>query len=101
MALIKCTECQKDISDKASACPNCGNPMLKSSEDNVVTVQLTQKKWKKQKLIAIIILIIGWFMLMKGMFGGGGGYLGLGIFLMLIGFISGITARLGAWWSNG
>ena len=27
MALIKCPECGKDISDKATACPNCGNPM--------------------------------------------------------------------------
>lgn len=26
MALIKCTECGKDISDKAAACPNCGCP---------------------------------------------------------------------------
>lgn len=24
MALIKCSECGKDISDKASVCPNCG-----------------------------------------------------------------------------
>ncbi|MDY9920862.1 MAG: hypothetical protein U2P59_03445 [Synergistota bacterium] len=27
MALIKCTECGKDISDKATACPNCGCPI--------------------------------------------------------------------------
>ena len=27
MALIKCPECGKEISDKANACPNCGNPM--------------------------------------------------------------------------
>ena len=27
MALIKCPECGKEISDKARACPNCGNPM--------------------------------------------------------------------------
>lgn len=25
MALIKCSECQKEVSDKAEACPNCGN----------------------------------------------------------------------------
>lgn len=25
MALIKCPECGKEISDKASSCPNCGN----------------------------------------------------------------------------
>lgn len=27
MALIKCPECGKEISDKAKSCPNCGNPM--------------------------------------------------------------------------
>lgn len=26
MALIKCPECGKEISDKAAACPNCGCP---------------------------------------------------------------------------
>lgn len=29
MALIKCSECNKEISDKASACPNCGCPIEK------------------------------------------------------------------------
>lgn len=27
MALIKCPECGKEISDKAPACPNCGIPL--------------------------------------------------------------------------
>lgn len=27
MALISCSECGKEISDKAVACPHCGNPM--------------------------------------------------------------------------
>ena len=27
MALIKCPECNKEISDKVAACPNCGFPM--------------------------------------------------------------------------
>lgn len=28
MALINCPECRKEISDKAAACPNCGNPII-------------------------------------------------------------------------
>ena len=28
MALIKCPECGKEISDKAKSCPNCGAPVL-------------------------------------------------------------------------
>ena len=27
MALVNCPECNKEISDKATACPNCGNPI--------------------------------------------------------------------------
>jgi hypothetical protein len=27
MALIRCTECAKEISDKATVCPNCGAPV--------------------------------------------------------------------------
>lgn len=27
MAIIKCPECGRDVSDKAPACPNCGNPI--------------------------------------------------------------------------
>lgn len=32
MALIKCPECGKEISDKAAACPNCGNPMNQQTQ---------------------------------------------------------------------
>jgi hypothetical protein len=28
MALIKCSECGRDISEKASACPGCGGPVI-------------------------------------------------------------------------
>jgi len=27
MSLIKCNECKKEVSDKATACPKCGNPI--------------------------------------------------------------------------
>lgn len=27
MALIKCPECGKEISDQATSCPNCGYPI--------------------------------------------------------------------------
>jgi len=32
MALIKCSECGKDVSDKASSCPNCGAPILENAK---------------------------------------------------------------------
>ncbi len=27
MALIECTECKKEVSDKATSCPGCGHPL--------------------------------------------------------------------------
>lgn len=38
LALINCPECNKEISDKAPACPNCGNPM-KDTESEPVSQQ--------------------------------------------------------------
>ncbi len=40
MALIKCPECGKEISDKAAACPNCGTPIA----DKKVKVHFHRKK---------------------------------------------------------
>lgn len=33
MALIKCPECGKEISDKAASCPSCGCPISQASND--------------------------------------------------------------------
>ena len=30
MALVECSECRKEISDEAEACPSCGNPNEKA-----------------------------------------------------------------------
>lgn len=35
MALIKCPECGKKVSDKAIACPNCGYPMNSCKKGNI------------------------------------------------------------------
>ena len=37
MALIKCSECGQMVSDKATKCPNCGNPIN------------GKKQWKLEK----------------------------------------------------
>ena len=35
MALIKCPECGKAVSDKAEACPNCGYPVASSQPERI------------------------------------------------------------------
>ncbi len=104
MALIKCTECGKDISDKAIACPNCGNPLATVQKDeSLVTIQATKKKWKFVKLLSWIVFIFGLIMLFSNSVSGtfNDPKLGVGLTLAFFGFIGIIVGKFGAWWSNG
>lgn len=48
MALINCSECGKEISDKASACPNCGNPIsAQTTPDQETVVRQVHEQAKK------------------------------------------------------
>lgn len=65
MALIKCTECGHEVSDKASACPNCGCPIesLGAAQEDVMYEEPKKKKgWIWALIVALLCLI------------GGGGY---------------------------
>ena len=46
MALIKCSECGKDVSDKAAACPGCGNP-VQSKPSKPTTAPMLSKSTKE------------------------------------------------------
>jgi len=67
MALIKSSECGRDVSDKAASCPNCGNRISPANPAVVqlanvrgqhfhVQPELTSKKWKKVKIVAGCIM---------------------------------------------
>ena len=38
MGLIKCSECGKEVSDKAKSCPNCGAPVGRSDKTNAFAI---------------------------------------------------------------
>lgn len=46
MALIKCSECNKQISDKASACPHCGCP-VSLNETKKIDIKTEEKEQVK------------------------------------------------------
>lgn len=50
MALIKCTECGKEISDQANICPNCGYTV----NNNVKTIKIKSNQLKTGSMISII-----------------------------------------------
>ena len=64
MALIKCPECGKDISNKAIVCPNCGNPISGEaiSSENIRN-SVTKRKPLYWVILAILLLIIAFILI--------------------------------------
>lgn len=54
MALVKCKECGKEISDKATTCIHCGYPVKKQNANNRL-----DSKNGKHKVITIVGICIG------------------------------------------
>lgn len=70
MALINCSECGKEVSDKATNCPNCGNPIAQApnvdSEAHVCCpncksgdVEVMKKGFSGGKAVAGVLLTGG------------------------------------------
>lgn len=57
MALIKCPECDKNVSDKAESCPHCGYEINKKTPSTKVTKN--SFKWDNKYLIVILLLLVG------------------------------------------
>lgn len=54
MPLIKCTECNKEISSEALNCPNCGYPVFEKTKNNNKK-QMIKNKGNKKKDSALSI----------------------------------------------
>ncbi len=48
MAMIKCPECGKNLSDKAAACPNCGCP-IEDIKERIHEIEIEKDKKDKEK----------------------------------------------------
>ena len=93
MALIECSECGKEISDKAGACPNCGNPLNPAPANQVQTVEATGKQFKAAQAVGFILALIGVILLFTEVFIVGG-------FFCVIGLIALLYGSIGAWWHH-
>lgn len=58
MALIKCPECGKEISDKASVCPNCGCPLKEKEVDSKFKANNKVKVFLGLIAMAIITIVL-------------------------------------------
>lgn len=107
MALIKCSECGNEISDKAESCPKCGNPIVQqrninNTGVNVHTIQETSKKFKKILLLSWILMILGGVSFFSQT---GSGIKPedisvIPIYVLLVGMILYIYSKFQIWWNH-
>lgn len=57
MALINCSRCKNEVSDKAELCPGCGAPITERMQTR--TVQKTSRKINIQSVISVLLIVIG------------------------------------------
>ena len=105
MALIKCPDCGRDISDTAVSCPNCGHPIniINQASQKPVVIEKTSKQWKIVKLVSVIVFIIG-IMVFFGNYDDKKGMSDIGTAagasLALMGLLGILIGKIGAWWTN-
>lgn len=107
MALINCPECNKQISDRAAACPVCACPIAAQPTaaatavpgPKVQTIEATGKKWKGIQLISTIVLGFSLIALFATM-GETDGTDGLWALLAMVSLFALAYARFGAWWHH-
>lgn len=111
MALVKCPECEKEVSDKTENCIHCGyffNTKKHMSNVSKILVEQTDKKWKMLKLVAFFMFIfsivgmfsdniLNQFMVNEGMVNERS-HFGTGLFISSI-FLY-IFAVFGTWWHH-
>lgn len=56
MSLITCEDCKKEISTLTVSCPNCGRP---NANAGIVTIEQSQKKWKRWNALGLLLAIPG------------------------------------------
>ncbi|MEE0920087.1 MAG: hypothetical protein U0L56_08690 [Lachnospiraceae bacterium] len=64
MALVKCSECGADVSEKASICPKCGCPLDITKQ----VILETQKKKNKKIIIVVASILAVLILVVVGMF---------------------------------
>ena len=111
MALIKCSECHHEVSDRAASCPKCGAPIANAvaTGTSTVTTESTSKRMKKHQLIGVALLISGILTTCIGqraptvekMTSSDMTFAAIGLLLFLAGITWYIVARIRSWWHHG
>ena len=112
MALIKCSECGRPVSDKAESCLQCGAPIDSALETEAAgielrTIQQTSKRLKTHILISAVLFWGGlvWMIVVMRSASSGGVppsrvVTMLAILMMLAGLIWYAVTKLRVWWHH-
>ena len=107
MALISCSDCNNEVSDRAPSCPKCGRPIANSStsKGTHVVTERTGRKWKLLWLYSWVLLF-GMFFSCCKIAGTEAGtpsnvfWSGLTTICLLGAPIAWFSSKIGAWWTN-
>ena len=63
MALIKCPECNKNVSDKAENCPHCGYSFETKKTNSSNNLKNLKNKWNNKYLLVLVAVLVGGYLL--------------------------------------
>ena len=103
MALIKCPECSRDVSNKATACPNCAYPVARPryGQRLVQVIEKTGRTWQGVRVVGWLLILVAAFVLFAEWAAGQSSGVTLGWWIGLAGVACLWTSRAGAWWYHG
>lgn len=103
MALIKCGECGRSVSNQAASCPGCGAPVGLSGathQKKPVTVEQTGKQFKGMMLVSVLMVIMGMLWWMAASSPGASAPTGA-VLLFFGGLGLFFYSRIAGWWNHG
>lgn len=109
MALINCPECEKQVSDRAATCPNCGVGITTAREtqaagQHIQTMQKTSKKLKMHLLMAALASVLGLLLMLIASTSASADFqmtgFAFGLLLAISGTVWLIGTRFRIWWHH-
>lgn len=103
MALIKCPECERDLSSKATACPHCGYPIERTAQGprRVQIIEQTGRRWKAVRALGWLLISVGAVVLVAELAADDSRDAAVGVWTGLAGVACLWISRAGAWWYYG